>query len=159
LNAEVVVQGPNGQRTIPIRDFFVGVLTSAVGPDEIVTEIRIPVPGAKSGGAYQKVPNMASHYAIAGVAAQVKLGADGRCESVGIGVTGAAGVPFRASDAEAALTGATVDDASIARAAEAASNGVSALSDIHASAEYRLHLVRVHTKRALQRAAANAAAS
>jgi carbon-monoxide dehydrogenase medium subunit len=159
LNAEIVVTGPNGQRTVPIAQWFVSLLTSALAPNEVLTEVRIPVPGAGSGGAYQKVPNMASHYALVGVAAQVKITADGRCESASIGVTGAAGVPFRASGAEAALAGQALDDATIANAAEAAWNGSGALSDIHASGEYRQHLVKVHTKRAVQRAAANAAAS
>ena len=156
LGASIVANGPSGARTIAVKDFFTAVLTSALSPDEVLTEVRIPVPGAKSGGAYQKVPNMASHYAIVGIAAQVTLGADGRVAAAGIGVTGAAGVPSRASAAEAALVGSSGDDAAIAGAAAAASDGISALSDIHASAEYRLHLVRVHTKRALKRAIANA---
>ncbi len=80
----------------------------------------------------------------------------GTVDSAAIAVTGAAGVPYRASAAEAALTGRTLDDAAVDAAAEAAARGVSALSDIHASAEYRLHLVKVHARRALKRAAANA---
>ncbi len=155
LDAEIMALGPGGSRTIRAADFFTGVLSSALGPDEILTEVRIPVPGGSTGYAYQKVPNMASHYAIVGVAARVTL-SGGTVGSAAIAVTGAAGVPYRASAAEAALAGRALDDAAFEAAAEAAANGVSALSDIHASAEYRLHLVRVHTRRALRRAAANA---
>jgi len=158
LDAEVRASGPRGERSIKADDFFVGMLTTATGADEIVTEVRFPLPPARSGSAYLKVPNPASHYAIVGVAVLVNLDADGRCRRARIGLTGVARTPFRASGAEDALAGKVADDAVIAEAAERATDGVQAVSDLHASAEFRLHLTRVNTKRALQLALSRARA-
>jgi carbon-monoxide dehydrogenase medium subunit len=157
LGANIKVAGPNGSRTIAADDFFVGVFTSAVAADEIVTELRFPIPPPRTGTAYAKMPNPASHFATAGVAAVITLGGDGRCRAACIGVTGVAMTPFRATAAEAALTGSAVDDAAIASAAYAAAQGVEALSDVHASGEYRLHLTKLYTKRALELAKGRAA--
>ncbi len=156
LGAEIKVAGPNGSRTIPADDFFVGVFTSAVGADEIVTELRFPVPPPRTGTAYVKMPNPASHFAVVGVAAVVTLGGDGRCQAARIGVSGVAMKPFRATAAEAAIVGSTVDEAEISAAAGRAADGVDALSDVHASAEFRLHLTEVYTKRALELAKSRA---
>jgi len=118
--------------------------------------VRLPLPPPRSGGAYRKCFNPASHFAIVGVAALVTLGGDGRCQQARIGLTGVATKPLRAVAAEAALAGKALDDGAIAAAAERATDGVQAVSDIHASAEFRLHLARVYTQRALKLAASRA---
>ena len=156
LGAELHVVGPGGQRTIRADDFFVGLLATAVAPNEILTEVRFPLPSPKTGAAYVKVANKASHYAIVGVAAVVTLGNDGRCEQVRIGLTGVTHVPRRAEAAEKAIAGEALDDGAIAGAAALAADGIRALNDIHASAEFRLHLTRVMTGRALKLAASRA---
>ncbi len=153
LGAELHVVGPKGRRTIKVDDFFVGLLATAIAPNEILAEVRFPLPPPKTGAAYVKVPNKASHYAIVGVAALVTLGNDGRCEQARIGLTGVTHVPRRAEAAENALAGKTLDDGAIAGAAALAADGIKALSDIHASAQFRLHLTKVMTSRALKLAA------
>lgn len=158
LEAEVRARGPRGERTIRIDDFFVGMLTTAIGADEIATEVRFPVPPARSGSAYLKVPNPASHYAIVGVAVAVTLDGDGRFERARMGLTGVARKPLRAPAAEEALIGKVVDDGAIAEAAERSTDGVQAAGDLHASAEFRLHLTRVNTRRALELAVSRARA-
>jgi carbon-monoxide dehydrogenase medium subunit len=156
LGAELRVTGPKGQRTIKIDDFFVGLLATAIAPDEILTEVRFPLQPAKTGSAYVKVPNKASHYAIVGVAAVVTIGGDGRCQRACIGLTGVTHKPQRALAAESSLAGKTLDDPAIAEAAGLAADGIKALSDIHASADFRLHLTKVMTERALHLAASRA---
>jgi carbon-monoxide dehydrogenase medium subunit len=145
--------GSGGERTVPTEQFFVDLLTTALGPDEILTEIQMDVPPARTGTAYLKVFQKASGFAIVGVAARVTLGADGRtCQTARIGITGVAAKAFRARGVEQALQGQAVDEAAITAAAEHASDGVEALSDLHAAGDYRLALTRVYTKRALLRA-------
>ena len=156
LGAELRVVGPKGQRTIEANDFFVGLLTTAIAPDEILTEVRFPLLPAKTGAAYVKVPNKASHYAIVGVAAVVTLGEDGRCEQARIGLTGVTHKPQHALAAESSVAGKPLDDPAIAQAAGLAADGIKALSDIHASAEFRLHLTQVMTGRALKLAVSRA---
>jgi carbon-monoxide dehydrogenase medium subunit len=149
LEAEIDATGPGGRRTIAAGDFFVDMLATALRPGEIVTEVRVPPLGPRAGGTYLKVPQPASGFSIVGVAAIVALDARGRCERVRIGVTGAAVKAFRARDAEGELAGTAPDDAALARAAAPATNGVETRGDLFASAEYRAHLVRVFTRRAL----------
>lgn len=148
LGAELVVIGPSGVRRIAADDFFVDMLQSAVEPGEILTEIRIPAMPARMGAAYEKFKHPASGYAIVGVAAMVHRGADGAVSECRIAVTGAGPKPQRARAAEDALTGGA--DASAA--AERASDGLDFLGDISASEEYRAHLTRVLTRRALLKA-------
>jgi aerobic carbon-monoxide dehydrogenase medium subunit len=159
LDAELVLRGPNGERVLPARDFFVDMLTTATRPDEILTEVRIPALPQGSGSAYLKYPNPASGYSIVGVAAVVSLGQDGACQDVRVGIGGAGPLPVRASAAEAALRGQRPSPEAIEAAAARAADAVDALDDIHASATYRLHLVRVYTRRALEEAIRRARAS
>lgn len=147
IDAEFEVVGRNGNRTIAAKDFFVGMLTSAIGPDEILKVIRVPAT-AKS-AAYVKFAQKASGFAIAGVAAIV----DKQRKEVAVGVTGVAPAAYRAASVEASLRGSDLSSATIASAAEKAADGVDPLSDIHASAEFRAHLARVQAKRALELAA------
>jgi carbon-monoxide dehydrogenase medium subunit len=156
LEAEMVAQGPNGERAIPASEFFVGFLTTALMPDEILTEIRVPSQPAKTGSSYQKLANQASGYALTGIAAIVTIGDDGTCSQARIGITGAGDVAVRASSVERALVGTSLDDASIRTAAEHAGDGIDFLDDIHASADYRQSVTVGLTRRAIQAAAEKA---
>ncbi|MDP9282028.1 MAG: xanthine dehydrogenase family protein subunit M [Chloroflexota bacterium] len=150
FDATIRVIGPTGRRDIPAREFFKGPFETAVAPNEIVIEVRFAAPVGRSGSAYAKFAHPASGFAIVGVAAVVALKGDGTVERAAIGVTGAAPSAFRATAAERALAGARGDDANaIAAAAAKAADGVTALSDLAASAEFRKHLVTVYARRAL----------
>jgi len=155
LGAKIKAAGPNGERTINAGDFFVDMLTSAIAQGEILTEITVPAIGARAGYAYEKVPQSASGFAIVGVAVQISVDDNNICRSVGIGVTGVTPKPFRAAAVEDALRGRAVDDQLIETASgRLGVNAEDALGDIHASAEYRVHLAAVHTRRALKQALA-----
>ena len=156
LDAEMVAVGPDGERTIPAADFFVGFLTTALAPDEVLTEIRVPAMAAGSGASYEKLANQASGYAVVGVAAVVSVGDDGTCESARIGITGAGDHATRASSVEGALQGKKLDEATIRQACESAADGINLLDDIHASAGYRRRVVQGLTRRAVQTAAERA---
>ena len=153
FKANVVVQGPNGKRTIKADDFFVGTFETALQPDEIVTEIRLAAPAARTGSAYVKLANKASHYAVAGCAAVVTLDNDGTCSSASVTITGAATKISRASAVEAALVGKKLDEATVEQAASHAADGLELVADIHGSKDYRAHMTSVITKRAVLQAA------
>ncbi|MBM3945348.1 MAG: xanthine dehydrogenase family protein subunit M, partial [SAR202 cluster bacterium] len=157
LDAKLHTAGASGKgRTVSIDDWFVGLLTTALQPGEILTSIDIPALPAKTGTAYDKFANKASHYAIVGVAAVVTLDASGVCKSARVAVTGAGEKATRATKTEAALKGQKLDEATIRKAAGAAADGIDCLSDVHASAEYRTHLTKVSAMRAIQAAASRA---
>jgi carbon-monoxide dehydrogenase medium subunit len=151
--AQFKLMGPAGERTVSTEQFFVDLLTTALRPDELLAEIHVAMPPAHTGSAYLKVFQKASGFAIVGVAASITLSPDGRvCQTARVGITGVAAKSFRARGVEHALEGEAIDEAAITAAAEHASDGVEALSDLHASGDYRLALARVYTKRALLRA-------
>jgi len=152
FDATIRVIGPKGRRDIPAREFFKGPFETALAANEIVTEVRFPIPAGRYGSAYVKFAHPASRFAIVGVAAVVALKGDGTVERAAIGVTGASAAPFRASAAERALAGTRGDANAIATAAAKAAEGTTALSDLVASAEFRQHLVTVYARRALERA-------
>lgn len=152
LEAELVATGPNGTRTIPAGEFFLDLLTTALEPNEVLTEIRIPKLPGRTGAIYQKLANQASGYAVAGVAAVITLGDDGTVASARIGVTGTGVSATRASAAEAALTGKAPDEATIKAAADLADQGIDPLSDLSASAEYRLAVTKGLARRAITKA-------
>jgi aerobic carbon-monoxide dehydrogenase medium subunit len=156
LNASVVTLGPKGEREIPAADFFVDMMTTALEENEIVREIRIPARTGKTGSAYLKFAQKASGFAICGVAAVIDLDGSGRISNAALGVTGVGSRAFRATAAEAALKGLWADSATDATAIRAAcgkaSDGIVALEDIHASAEYRLDLARIFARRAVEAA-------
>ncbi len=156
LGAEIMVAGPNGERTIKAGDFFTGLMTTALASDEVITSIHIPAPQPHSGCAYVKFPHPASRYAMVGVCAWLSLDDKGACTKASIGITGAGPHAMRARDTEAELEGKFMDDAAISTAAAKAANGIDCTSDIHASADYRAHLVRVFTEKAVRAAAARA---
>lgn len=154
LNAEIVARSSKGERVIKAADFFVEMMTSAVQPGELVTEIRVPVPAQPKAAAYLKAPQAASGFAIVGIAAQLTMDG-GKCKDLSIGVTGLAPKAYRATSVENTLRGQTLNDETISAAiAKADAEAADAMADIHASGDYRRHLTRVYTKRALQTAAA-----
>lgn len=152
LGAEVVAVGSDGERTIPITSFFEGLFTTALAEDEILTELRIPEPGPRSGGAYVKLERKVGDYATAAVAAQLRLSGDGACESVGIGLTNAGFTPVKVEEAESSLAGKELDDDAIEEAARLAAEAAQPTEDRRGSVEYKRHLVRVLTGRALRTA-------
>jgi carbon-monoxide dehydrogenase medium subunit len=156
LGAELVLTGPNGERTVNAGAFFLDLMTTDVKPGEILREIRIKKPSGKFGQAYQKVPHPASGFAVVGVAVHLGLNADGSCAAAGIGVTGVAIKAFRAQATEAALAGTNLDDQTVAAAAAKVCDGVNPTTDLYASGDYRRHLAEVHTRRAIQAALASA---
>ena len=152
LGAEIVAVGPKGERRMPIASFFTGPFETSLKPDEILTEIRIPSPAARSGGAYLKLERKVGDFATAAVAVQVTLGANGACESVGIGLTNVGLTPIKATKAEASLKGVTPDEAAIKRAAALAAEAAEPSEDLRGSVEYKKDLVRILTARALRKA-------
>ena len=156
LGAKVVATGPKGQRVIPIEEFFVSVFTTALEPDEIVTEIRIPLPPARSGGAYFKLERKVGDFATAAVAAQVTLDGNGTCQQVGIGLTNVGPTPVKARKAEAFLRGKKLDEATIRHGAQLAADEAQPSSDLRGPAEYKKGLVKELAARALTRAAERA---
>ena len=156
LEAEVVATGRAGERRIPIASFFTGPFATALAPDEILVEIRIPMPAARSGGAYLKLERKVGDFATAAVAAQLALRSDGACEQVGIGLTNVGLTPIKAERAEAALRGKRPDEATITAAAQAAAAASQPAEDLRGSVEYKRDVVRVLTARALRRAMARA---
>lgn len=155
LGATVVARGPRGERTIPITEFFKGLFQTALAPDEILTEIRIPVPPAGSGGAYVKLERKVGDYATAAAAAQLTLD-KGKIASAGIGLTNAGPMPVKAVKAEAFLKGKAPEPAVFAEAAALAGAAASPGADWRGSVEYKTEMARVLTGRALALAAGRA---
>jgi aerobic carbon-monoxide dehydrogenase medium subunit len=152
--AEVTLQGSGGQRTLPAAELFQDYLTTAVGADEVLTEIRIPTLDGW-GHAYQKFNRRSEDWAMVGVCAVVKA-SGGTCEDVRIGLTNMGATPLRATAAEEALRGQALSDENIAAAAEHAADDTHPPADLNASTEYKRHLARVLTKRAIKDALAAA---
>jgi len=150
--AELVVRGPDGERQIPAKDFFVGPFESAMAHDEILTEIRIPVSERYSGGAYLKLERKVGDFATAAVAAQISLDEDGTCLKAGIGLTNVGMIPIKARNAEEALLGNRLNEAVIQHAARLASERAEPNDDPRGSEEYKRAMVRVLSARALQTA-------
>jgi carbon-monoxide dehydrogenase medium subunit len=157
LEGEITIEGAGGSRVVKAADFFLDLMTTAVGEGEILTRVTFaPIP-AGCGFAYAKHRQPASGFAIVGVAALVALDKSGNCATVRVGVTGLAAKPFRARAVEDALEGKPAAE-TIGAAAAHAADGIDAMADIHASAEFRAELARVYTRRALEAATAHAKA-
>ncbi len=152
VRAEVVATGPRGLRTIPIDGFFTDTFTSALEPDEILTEVRVPRPQRGSGGAYLKLERKVGDFAIAAVGVSLVLDGRGTCGQVGIGLCNVAPTSLRARRAEAVLEGKKPEAAALARAAAAAAEEATPVSDLRGPAEFKRDMVRVLTARALRRA-------
>ena len=149
----VSVTGRGGSRDIDAGDLFQDYLTTAIAEDEIVTTVNLPVLDGYGFG-YQKFNRRREDWAMVAVVALVKKAGDGSCEDVRIGLTHMGNVPLRATAAEAALRGGALDAASIAAAAEQAAEGTEPPGDLNATPDYKRHLARVLTRRALEEAAA-----
>jgi aerobic carbon-monoxide dehydrogenase medium subunit len=152
LGAVVVATGKKGERTIPIDAFFTGLFETALGRDEILTEIRIPAAQARSRGAYVKFERKVGDFATAGAAAQVALGAGGEIARAGIGLTNSGLTPVRAAEAEKFLAGKKPDAATIAEAAKLAGAASDPSADRRGTVEYKKEMARVLTARALKKA-------
>ncbi len=153
-DAEMTAMGKGGQRVIKAADFFLGALTTALKPDEILTEVKLPAwPAARRFG-FQEFARRRGDFAMAGVAVFYDLDASGKATNAHVGVIGVGDRQRRLAKAEATINGRSVDDATIAKAAEAASAEVEAQADIHASAAYRSALTGTLLERALKSAAA-----
>jgi aerobic carbon-monoxide dehydrogenase medium subunit len=152
LGAEMVCEGAKGRRTVKVDDWFKGLMSTALGDDELLVEVRVPLLPAGSGAAYMKFPHPASRFAVVGVAAAVTLDKQGSCTKVGVGVTGAGTKAVRAKGVEAGCTGKKLDAATIEAAAQKAAEGVDVQADLQGSVEYKSHLCRVFAKRALTEA-------
>jgi aerobic carbon-monoxide dehydrogenase medium subunit len=148
LEGQFVLKGPNGERTVAAGDFFEDYLQTVLAPDEVLTEIRVPKLG-DAGWSYKKFNRRAQDWAVVGAAAVVEK-SNGTISSARIGLTNMGSTPLRASAAESALSGA--DAGSVAEATQNADEGTSPSSDIAASAEYRRHLARVLSRRAVEEA-------
>jgi carbon-monoxide dehydrogenase medium subunit len=149
LEAELVVAGPGGRRTVPASEFFVDYLQTALGPDEVLVEVRVPK-HTGWGHRYEKFHRVAQSWAIVGVAAVVRRD-NGSIAEARIGLTNMGSTPIRARAVEQALAGASPE--AVASAAEQAAEGTSPASDLNGKADYRQHLARVLTRRAVTAAA------
>ena len=149
LDGEVVVEGPGGTRTVKGDDFFVGALTTALAPTEILTSVRIPRSAAGTGAAIAELARRHGDFAIVIAMAVVHLDQSGRCDMARIALGGTESVPARLRDAESGLLGADPSDEAIKAAAEAAAGAVNPVGDIHGSESYRRDMTRVFVRRAL----------
>jgi len=152
LGATLVARGSKGERTIAAGKFYTGLYETALARDEILTEIRIPVPPARSGGAYQKLKRKTGDFAVAAVAVQLTLDAKGAVASCGIALTNAGPTPLEAADAARFLAGKTPDAKIIAETAKLAAAIANPSADHRGSIEYKKDMARVLAARALQTA-------
>jgi len=152
LGAQVVATGAKGERVIPIEDFFLTLFSTALQHEEILTEIRIPIPPPRSGGAYLKLERKVGDFATAAVAVQLTLDDKGACQNVGIGLTNVGPTPVKARKAEDFLRGKKLDEANIAQAAQLAADESDPSADLRGPVEYKKGLVKELAKRALMRA-------
>jgi carbon-monoxide dehydrogenase medium subunit len=156
LGAKVAATGPKGKRTMPIESFFVDAFQTALKPNEILTEILVPIPKLRSSGAYMKLERKVGDFAIAGVAAQLTLDDAGNIKTVGIGLTNVGLTAIKADKAEAFLRGKKPDDETLKQASELAAEESQPMSDLRGPEEYKRAMVRVLAFRALKRAAERA---
>lgn len=146
----------DSHRDIQADNFFVDLLTTTLDPDEVLTEITFPKLPPRTGTAYCKFGNKASHYAIVGIAAAITVDTNGICREARIGITGSGPKAVRAKEAEEVLVGNAVEDTTIESAAKMTAYGIDFNEDIHASAEYREHLTSVIAERAIRKAVSRA---
>ena len=151
LEAELKAVGPNGARWIKADDFFITMFTTALAPDEVLTEIRVPaLDGERS--AYLKAARRPSDFAMVGVALRLKIGPDQTCEKIAIGVTGVTDRPYRSVSVEKAIKGEKLTSKIIEEAAAQVTEGIDVMEDVNASKAFRSHLARLYTARAIESA-------
>ena len=148
LDATLVVQGPRGERTIAVSDYFTGLWETALGDDELLTEVRIPTDSDNANSCYLKFPQPASRYPYVGCAVAMDSSA-GSCSDIRVGFSGVGETAFRDSGVEDTLRGNTLNESAIASASAKAADGRSVLSDVFVSEEYRRAMAQVYVKRAL----------
>ncbi len=148
-DAEVVIAGASGTRTVPVNDFFQGLFTTDLNESELITEIRIPKPSSETRSTYIKFEQPASRFAIVGCAAMVTRN-NGSCENVKVAFTGVSAIPFRDHQLEQELEGKVPDESNLDAACEIAAKSVDIMGDHFASQDYRRHLAKVFAKRALK---------
>jgi carbon-monoxide dehydrogenase medium subunit len=156
LDVEITAASAAGTRTIPVTEFFVDMLTTALRPGEILSQVRVAPQAARSGAAYEKMHQPASGFAIVGAAARLKLAPGEKIEEAAVGITGLGPMAYRASAVERALVGKKASDKLFSDASRLASQGIDPLSDLHASADYRREMAAVYVGRALRKAWARA---
>ena len=158
LGASVVLKSAKGERTVPIDEFLVDTFTTSIQPDEMLTEIHVPMVSGRSGGTYLKLERKVGDFATVGVAVSLEL-SNGNIGRAGIGLTGVALKNIQATEAEASLAGAAPSDEAFAQAGRLAAAASSPVADVRGSEEYKRHMVEVYVKRGLARAleTANAA--
>lgn len=154
--SSLVARSEGGERTISAREFFLDTFTTALTPTEVLTEVRVPRPGVRAGGAYEAIERKAGDFPTAGAAVQLRLDDDGRIAEAGIGLTAVAEAPFAATEAEALLVGAIPDEATFREAGRAAAAQSRPTSDSHGPADYKRAMAAEMTVRALRRAVARA---
>jgi carbon-monoxide dehydrogenase medium subunit len=152
LDATVRCVSKRGERTIPASSLFLDAYTTAVEHDEVVTEVRFPVPGPRSGGAHKKLERRVGDFAIANCSVQVTLDEEGRYQQIGIGVGGISLAPIKVTAAEELLAGQKPSETLLQEAARAVSECTESFSDIRGSAQYRKHVAGVLFRRALDAA-------
>ena len=148
LNASIIVEGSEGERTIEAGDYFTGLWETALGEGEILTEVRIPTDNANANSCYLKFPQPASRYPYVGCAVAMSI-SGGNCSDVRVGYSGVGECGFRDSGVEDSIKGQTLNESSIASASAKAAEGRNVLSDVFVSEEYRRAMAQVYVKRAL----------
>jgi aerobic carbon-monoxide dehydrogenase medium subunit len=151
VRAEVVARGEDGERTIPIDELLQGPFTTSLEPNEIVTEVRVPDPGARAGGTYLKLERKVGDFATVGVAVHVSM-SNGSVGQAGIALTGVGPKNIRAEKAEQALAGRALDDEAIAEAARLAGEAAQPRTDVRGTEDYKRNAIRVFTARGLRKA-------
>ncbi len=152
LNASFGLTSPSGTRIVGADDFFVDFFTTTLEPNEIVTEIRVPLPQNGAGTGYAKLPHPASGYVVVSAGVLISRGANGECTSVRVAIGGLAGAPTRATATEAALQGKPLNAEVIAEAVSHAAEGTDPDDDTYASAAYKRHVATVYARRAIEAA-------
>jgi len=150
LNASIIVEGSEGERTIEAVDYFTGLWETALGEGDILTEVRIPTDSANANSCYLKFPQPASRYPYVGCAAAMSI-SGGNCSDVRVGYSGVGECGFRDSGVEDSIKGQTLNESSIASASVKAAEGHNVLSDVFVSEEYRRAMSQVYAKRALEK--------
>jgi aerobic carbon-monoxide dehydrogenase medium subunit len=156
VNASIVASSPRGERSVPLTELYVAILTTSLEADELVTEVRVPFPKSGSGGAYEKLERKVGDYAVIGVGVQVVLDGNGNIAEAGIGLCNAASTSIKATQAEAYLVGKPPATDYINEAAQLAMEASDPIEDDRGPVDYKRAMVRELTRRALRRALARA---
>jgi carbon-monoxide dehydrogenase medium subunit len=152
LNASFVLQSPSGKRTVAADDFFIDFYTTALASNEVLTEIRVPLPPSSAGTAYAKLGHPASGYVVVSAGVLISRGASGQCISARVAIGGLGSVPVRAIATESELQGKELTPQVIAAAASKAADGTDPDGDAYASADYKRHMATIYARRAIEAA-------